>query len=389
LAGVLVDLVVGARPNFVKAAPVYRALRRFRDRLGIRLVHTGQHYDANMSDVFFADLEMPAPDIFLGVGSGAHGAQTAAVMARYEEVILQTRPDLTLVFGDVNSTMACALAAVKQGVAVGHVEAGLRSFDRTMPEEINRVVTDHVADLLFTPSRDADENLRTEGIPAERVHLVGNVMIDSLAAGRRKIDESPILDRLGLTAGGYVLVTMHRPSNVDSDESLGRILAALQAMQPRAAAVFPVHPRTRARLASPALQHLVAGLTRLQLLDPLPYSDFLRLLSSAALVLTDSGGVQEETTFLGVPCLIARPNTERPVTVEQGTSVLVGNDTATIVREANRIFEHGGKKGSIPPLWDGRTAERIAALLWEYLDKGGALGAAAEFDADSKRGASL
>lgn len=362
----LIDLIVGARPNFVKAAPVHRALMSHKSWLDVRLVHTGQHYDANMSDVFFAELAIPTPDVFLEVGSLPHGAQTGAILARYEEVAHQTRPDLTLVFGDVNSTMACALAAVKMGVPVGHVEAGLRSFDRTMPEEINRVVTDHVADILFTPSPDADDNLRREGIPSTRIHLVGNVMIDSLAASRVQIDASTILDRLELEAHRYILVTLHRPSNVDSDGSLRQILLALEVIQERAPIVFPAHPRTQQRLASDGFRRLRARLTNVRFLEPLAYCDFMRLLSQASLVLTDSGGIQEETTFLNVPCLTARANTERPITVQDGTSVLVGNDTDTIVREAERVLGGGGKSGRVPPLWDGHSAERIAAVIEEF-----------------------
>jgi UDP-N-acetylglucosamine 2-epimerase (non-hydrolysing) len=367
MAKLVVDLIVGARPNFVKVAPVHRALRAFDDWLDVRLVHTGQHYDANMSDVFFAELGIPEPDIFLGVGSGNHGAQTGAIITRYEEVLLTSKPALTLVFGDVNSTMACSIAAVKLGVPVGHVEAGLRSFDRTMPEEINRVVTDHLADLLFTPSLDANVNLEHEGIPAERVHLVGNVMIDTLVASRAKIDAAAVLSRLGLTPKGYVLLTLHRPSNVDSDASLRRVLTALDGIQRRIPVVFPIHPRTRQRLEAGSLRALVAGLANVRFLDPHPYCDFLRLMRDAAFVITDSGGVQEETTYLGVPCLTVRPNTERPITVQHGTSVLVGNDTETIVRESERILNGHGKVGHAPELWDGQTAPRIAAIVADYL----------------------
>jgi UDP-N-acetylglucosamine 2-epimerase (non-hydrolysing) len=363
----LVDLIVGARPNFVKVAPVHRELRTRSDWLDLRLIHTGQHYDANMSDVFFTELAIPTPDVFLGVGSGNHGAQTGAIIARYEEILLTTRPALTLVFGDVNSTMACAIAAVKLGVPTGHVEAGLRSFDRTMPEEINRVVTDHLADLLFTPSQDGNENLEREGIPADRVHLVGNVMIDSLVTCRGKIDASTVLSELGLTSRGYVLLTLHRPSNVDSDDSLRRILTAVEAIQQRLPVVFPVHPRTRQRLATPAFRPLVERLKRVHLLDPHPYCDFLRLMSQSRFVITDSGGVQEETTYLGVPCLTMRPNTERPVTVDRGTSILVGNDTERIVNASKQILDGSVKHGGIPELWDGRTAARIAAVIDTFL----------------------
>jgi UDP-N-acetylglucosamine 2-epimerase (non-hydrolysing) len=363
----LVDLIVGARPNFVKVAPVHRALRAFADWLDVRLVHTGQHYDTNMSDVFFTELDIPKPDIFLGVGSGSHGAQTGAIITHYEEILLAGKPALTLVFGDVNSTMACTIAAVKLGVPVGHVEAGLRSRDRTMPEEINRIVTDHLADLLFTPSADANVNLEHEGIPSERVHLVGNVMIDTLVACRSKIEASGVLSQLGMSPRGYVLLTLHRPSNVDDDDSLRRILTALDIVQQRVPVVFPIHPRTRQRLEAGSLRTLVGRLGNIRFLDPHPYCDFLRLMGDAAFVITDSGGVQEETTYLGVPCLTVRPNTERPITVQEGTSTLVGNDTETIIRESQRILDGKPKRGHVPPLWDGQTAPRISAIIETYL----------------------
>jgi len=365
-----IDLIVGARPNFVKVAPVYRALRGHRDRLDVHLVHTGQHYDANMSDVFFADLAIPAPDAFLGVGSLSHGAQTGAIMTQYEQLAMQSRPDLTVVFGDVNSTMACTLAASKLGIPVAHVEAGLRSFDRTMPEEINRVVTDHVADLLFTPSADADEHLRREGIPADRIHFVGNVMIDSLVASRAKIEASNILGALALEPKRYAVATLHRPSNVDRDETLAPILSALESIQARVPIVFPAHPRTQRRLAAEGLRALRARLTNVRIIEPLAYCDFVRLVSQATLVLTDSGGIQEETTYLDVPCVTLRKNTERPITISHGTSVLVGNDTATIVREAERILGGGGKRGTVPPLWDGHAGERIAAVIQRRITPG-------------------
>jgi UDP-N-acetylglucosamine 2-epimerase (non-hydrolysing) len=361
-----IDLIVGARPNFVKVAPVHRALRAY-EMFDLRLIHTGQHYDVNMSDVFFTDLEIPKPDVFLGVGSGPHGAQTGAIMEQYERVLIDSPPDLVLVFGDVNSTMACSLAAVKLHIPVGHVEAGLRSFDRTMPEEINRVVTDHVADLLFTPSPDADTNLEREGIPAERVHRVGNVMIDSLIACHPKVDASGILQELGVEPRGYALLTMHRPSNVDDDDSLARILVALAAIQDSVPILFPIHPRTRPRLASARLKPLTDRLHNVRFLEPHAYCDFMRLMRDAALVVTDSGGVQEETTYLGVPCLTMRPNTERPITIEQGTSVLVGNDTDAIVREARRALQRSSNGHRPPDLWDGKTAPRIAVIVQQHL----------------------
>jgi UDP-N-acetylglucosamine 2-epimerase (non-hydrolysing) len=354
-----VDLIVGARPNFVKAAPLHRALRGFPAEFDVRLVHTGQHYDASMSDVFFADLDMPTPDVFLDVGSADHGTQTGTVMIRYEAAFLERRPDLVLVLGDVNSTVACALVATKQGARVGHVEAGLRSFDRTMPEEINRIVTDSISDLLFTPSPDGDENLRREGVTAG-VHLVGNVMIDSLVGFMDRIDASDALARYGLAPRSYALLTLHRPSNVDESATLAHIMRTLHEVQSEMPVVFPVHPRTRQRLAALGLLDTSDGL---QLLDPVGYRDFLRLLKDARVVITDSGGIQEESTFLHVPCLTVRDNTERPVTVELGTNVLVGRGGATLLPELRKILAGRGNRGRIPPLWDGRTADRIVEIL--------------------------
>lgn len=343
--------VVGARPNFMKAAPVMRALQTAGARQ--TLVHTGQHYDANMSDVFFAELGMPAPDVNLEVGSGSHGVQTANIMARFEPVVKSHNPDLVLVYGDVNSTVAAALVCSKLSLRVGHVEAGLRSYDRSMPEEINRLLTDQLSDLLFTPSADADANLKREGIEAERIHLVGNVMIDSLARLLPAADGG----RNGLP-DRYALVTLHRPSNVDESVKLQRILESLLQIREHLEVVFPVHPRTRQRIESSGID--VSGL---HLLEPLPYLRFLALQRSAALVITDSGGVQEETTYLGVPCLTLRANTERPVTITMGTNVLIGDNPGRLQKEAMRILEGKAKTGSIPPLWDGHASERISKIL--------------------------
>ena len=345
--------VVGARPNFMKAAPVLRALGNL---AGIKqtLVHTGQHYDANMSDVFFSQLEMPAPDVNLGVGSGSHARQTADIMTRFEPVVLERRPDFVLVYGDVNSTIAAALVCAKLGIRVGHVEAGLRSFDWTMPEEINRVVTDRLADLLFTPSEDADANLEREGVPPEKIHRVGNVMIDSLV---RLLPVAAKVPRNGFPER-YALVTLHRPSNVDDGETLKNILQSLIEISERLDVVFPVHPRTRQRIAG-----FGSGTGKVRLLQPLPYIEFLALQSRAAVVITDSGGIQEETTFLGVPCLTLRNNTERPVTVAVGTNVIVGQDQEKLRTELAKVVSGNAKNGSIPPLWDGHAGERIAAAL--------------------------
>jgi UDP-N-acetylglucosamine 2-epimerase (non-hydrolysing) len=358
--------VVGARPNFMKAAPVLRALAR---HLGVRqtLVHTGQHYDANMSDVFFRELGMPEPDVNLAVGSGSHARQTAEIMTRFEPVVGERRPDLVLVYGDVNSTVAAALVCAKLLVRVGHVEAGLRSFDRTMPEEVNRLLTDQLADLLFTPSRDGNDNLAREGVAAEKVHLVGNVMIDTLVRLLPRADERwpGLRTALDLAPGaraaqGYALVTLHRPSNVDEPEGLRAIMRALRGIAGEVPIVFPVHPRTRRRLEDLGLHE--PG-PRLRFVDPVGYLDFLALQRHATAVITDSGGVQEETTFLQVPCLTLRNNTERPVTVEEGTNVLVGQDMDRLRSEVARVLAGGSKRGRVPPLWDGAASGRIADVV--------------------------
>jgi UDP-N-acetylglucosamine 2-epimerase (non-hydrolysing) len=355
--------VVGARPNFMKVAPILAQLRKAPDVEQV-LVHTGQHYDAKMSDVFFQDLGMPAPDVHLGVGSGSHAQQTAKVMVEIEPVLVRHRPDVVVVAGDVNSTLAVALVASKLGIRIAHVEAGLRSRDWSMPEEVNRILTDRLSDLLFTPSPDGDENLAREGIDPSRVHLVGNVMIDSLRAALPRARESRIHARLGLAKGGYALATLHRPSNVDEPDALAKVLGALAEVAGRLPVVFPIHPRTRARLAGDARSSERAeGRKGLQLVDPLGYLDFLALIADARLVLTDSGGIQEETTALGVPCLTLRENTERPITVEIGTNTLVGTDPAQIVPRALAVLEGRGKTGRVPDLWDGRAAERIARIL--------------------------
>jgi UDP-N-acetylglucosamine 2-epimerase (non-hydrolysing) len=353
--------VVGARPNFMKVAPILAQLRR-RDGVKQVLVHTGQHYDAKMSDVFFRDLGMPDPDVHLGVGSGTHAQQTAKVMVEIEPVLVRERPDVVVVAGDVNSTVAVALVAAKMGVAIAHVEAGLRSRDWTMPEEINRVLTDRLSDLLFTPSRDGDENLRQEGIDPARVHFVGNVMIDSLRAALPRARESRIHQRLELARGNYALATLHRPANVDDPVALGRLLSALTEVAAQVPVVFPIHPRTRARfprgLDAPGLR----------LVEPLGYLDFLALIADAKLVMTDSGGIQEETTALGVPCLTLRENTERPVTVEVGTNQLVGTDPARAVAAADEVLAGRARRGRIPELWDGRAAERVAGVLVRFCE---------------------
>ena len=350
--------VVGARPNFMKIAPVLQAIAR-RGFAEQKLVHTGQHYDAAMSDVFFTDLALPKPDVFLGVGSGSHAEQTAAVLVATEKLFQIERPDLVVVAGDVNSTLACALAATKLDIPVAHVEAGLRSGDRRMPEEINRILTDQISEILLTPSADGDAHLAREGVPAAWVHLVGNVMIDSLLAHLPAARACGVLARLGVSAKGYALVTLHRPSNVDDAAQLARLLGAIGELSREQPVLFPVHPRTRKRLA----EFGIALPQGLRLIDPLGYIEFLGLTDGAALVLTDSGGIQEETTVLGVPCLTLRENTERPVTVAVGTNTLVGLAPKAILEEGRRALRGEGKRGTIPPLWDGHAAERIAAVI--------------------------
>jgi UDP-N-acetylglucosamine 2-epimerase (non-hydrolysing) len=348
--------VVGARPNFMKLAPVWLALA---ERPGVRqtVVHTGQHYDVDMSAVFFKELGLSTPDINLEVGSGSHAEQTAAIMARLEPVLLEAKPDVVLVYGDVNSTVAAALVAAKLLIPVGHVEAGLRSFDRTMPEEINRLVTDALADQLFTPSADADENLAREGIPRSKMRFVGNVMIDTLV---RLLPQAQIPEEAaGLER--YALVTLHRPSNVDVAGMLARILDVLGGIGRELPVLFPVHPRTRQRME--ALGRRLAGPDGVRFLNPLPYMQCLALQRHATLVITDSGGIQEETTYLGVPCLTLRDNTERPVTVTLGTNVLVGHDMNRLCAEVDHILAGTSKLGQVPPLWDGHAAERIVEAI--------------------------
>ena len=345
--------VVGARPNFMKAAPVLHALGK-RTRVRQSLVHTGQHYDRNLSDVFFSQLEIPAPDINLGVGSGTHARQTADIMSSIEPVLLGRKPDMVLVYGDVNSTVAAALVCAKLQIPVGHVEAGLRSFDRTMPEEINRIMTDRLADVLFTPSADGDENLLREGVPSEKIYRVGNVMIDSLVRLLPAAIQCPpngVPDR-------FALVTLHRPSNVDENDTLKSILASLLTVNEQLHVVFPVHPRTRMRIAQFGIK-----VDKLHLLEPVPYIEFLALQRRAMAVITDSGGIQEETTYLQVPCLTVRSNTERPITVTMGTNTLVGHDSRKLAMELTAILDGKAKRGSIPPLWDGQAGERIADVL--------------------------
>jgi len=354
--------VVGARPNFMKIAPLMAAYRAW-PAIEPVLVHTGQHYDVAMSQLFFEQLGIPEPDVNLGIGSGSHAVQTADIMRAFEPVLLERRPDLVVVVGDVNSTIACGLVAVKLGVRLAHVEAGLRSRDRTMPEEINRVLTDAISDLLFCTERSGVDNLRAEGVPAERIFLVGNVMIDSLLRNRAEADRSTIVARLGLEPRAYAALTLHRPSNVDDPAVFGRILDALEVIASDLPIVFPVHPRTRRALEAGPLGRRVDGIAGLHLVEPLGHLDFLKVMADARIVLTDSGGVQEETTILAVPCLTLRENTERPVTAEIGSNRVVGTAPERILAAYRDVRDGRGPKCCVPPLWDGHAAERIAEIL--------------------------
>ena len=357
--------VCGARPNFIKIAPLIRA---FRDKGDFEtlLVHTGQHYDENMSKLFFDELGIPRPDINLEVGSESHAVQTAEIMKRFEPVVLEFKPAYVLVVGDVNSTIACGLVAVKLGVKLIHVEAGLRSFDRTMPEEINRVLTDSISDLLFVTEQSGIDNLRNEGVNSNKVHFVGNVMIDTLMANREKAQKSDVLSRMGLEDKGYAVITLHRPSNVDDMDKFAEIITAFEEIEKEMKLVFPIHPRTRNNIRGSELEKRVEAMSNLILIEPVGYLDFLCLMSNAALVITDSGGIQEETTILGVPCMTLRKNTERPVTVTEGTNRLVHITTEDILKKYREIRNNEDSySASVPRLWDGKAAERIARIIAE------------------------
>lgn len=359
-------LIAGARPNFMKVAPIYAEMKRRRAEFSPMIVHTGQHYDAAMSDAFFDDLGMPRPDTYLGVGSGSHAVQTAKIMTEFEPVVLSQAPDWVLVVGDVNSTIACALVCAKLGIKVAHVEAGLRSRDRAMPEEINRILTDAISDLLLTTSQDANANLDSEGIDERRVRFVGNVMIDSLMHHLKISESSTVRRDLGLSDGTYAVLTLHRPSNVDDPRVFGGIVDALSNVAERIPIIFPVHPRTKLKMEEFKFSERMAD-AGIRLIEPLGYLDFMRLYSGARLVLTDSGGLQEETTVLGIPCLTLRNNTERPVTIEMGTNVLVGTDGERIRRAAFEALESSQDRSyQVPPLWDGAAAGRICDELLAY-----------------------
>ncbi len=357
--------VCGARPNFMKIAPLMRAFKG-NGHFEPFLVHTGQHYDEKMSKLFFDELGIPQPDINLEVGSGSHAQQTAEIMKRFEPVVLEKKPDYVLVVGDVNSTIACGLVAVKLGVKLIHVEAGLRSFDHDMPEEINRILTDRISDLLFVTEQSGVDNLRNEGVDSNKVHLVGNVMIDTLLANKEKAEKSDVLKRLGLVKGKYAAITLHRPSNVDDMTRFEEIVTAFEAIEKEMKLVFPIHPRTRNNLKGTNLEKRVMAMSNLLLLEPVGYLDFLCLMSNAALVMTDSGGIQEETTILGVPCMTLRENTERPVTITEGTNRLVRITSEDILKNYREIMaSRDSFKSKVPKFWDGKAASRILTCCME------------------------
>ncbi len=357
-------LVCGARPNFIKIAPIFRELKKYR-HLKPMIVHTGQHYNKNMSDLFFCDLELVRPHECLNVGSASHALQTARIMIKLEKYFVTQRPDLVLVVGDVNSTMAASVVAAKLSIPLAHMEAGLRSFDRTMPEEINRIVTDALSDMLFTTCRDAEENLAKEGVPSKKIYFVGNVMIDSLIKLRKKAEKSTILRDLNLQPKRYAVLTLHRPSNVDRKEVFLRIWDAIETVSRKIKIIFPVHPRTKKQLKKFGIKIWGCNIV---LLQPLGYLNFLKLYGHAKFVLTDSGGIQEETTFLNIPCVTLRENTERPITITSGTNVLVGRDGKLIVKACNKIIDRTKKNvRKVPQLWDGKTSKRIAKIITESL----------------------
>jgi len=366
----LIHLIVGARPNFMKMAPLYRELSLSSNRYEPQIIHTGQHYDEQMSKLFFNDLAMPEPSAYLNVGSGTQGKQTARIIERYEDLILAgDKPDLVIVAGDVNSTIACALVAKKLYIPVAHLEAGLRSYDDRMPEEINRVLTDRISDLLLTPSLDANKNLEKEGIDPEKIYFVGNIMIDSLVAHKDKAENSNIFYQLNMSPNEkYALVTLHRPSNVDEYEGLKMLLTSLEKIGRKIKIIFPMHPRTRKNIYELGLSSILNTSSDILFTEPLGYLDFLKLEMNAKFILTDSGGIQEESTYFGVPCLTLRENTERPITITEGTNHLVDLNVESIVNSAREIIEGNVKKGKIPKYWDGKTANRIVKVLDEWFE---------------------
>jgi len=366
-----IHLIVGARPNFMKMAPLYNELSLCQDRYKPLIIHTGQHYDEKMSQLFFNDLAMPKPSAYLNVGSGTQGKQTARIIERYEDLILAgDKPDLVIVAGDVNSTIACALVAKKLQIPVAHLEAGLRSYDERMPEEINRVLTDRISDILLTPSLDANENLINEGVNPEKIHFVGNIMIDSLIEHQMKAELSGIFDKLAISQDeSYALVTLHRPTNVDECDGLKMLLSSLIEIGKHIKIIFPMHPRTKKNIQNFGLSNYVNSSKNLIITDPLGYFDFLKLEKNAKLILTDSGGVQEESTYFRVPCLTLRENTERPITITEGTNQLVDLNVTSIVTKSLEIIEGKVKQGKIPEYWDGKTAERVVTVLDKWFEK--------------------
>lgn len=358
-------LVVGARPNFMKAAPLINELQKHSDSFQYRLIHTGQHYDKKLSQLFFDDLKMPHPDLYLGVGSGSHAEQTGRIMVGLEKEFQTSSPDMVIVFGDINSTLAASIVAKKLNLPLAHVEAGLRSFDLSMPEEINRMVTDRLSDILFVSEQSGLDHLKSEGVASERVFFTGNIMIDSLVNHLDLARTSDILDRLELQSGGYVTMTMHRPSNVDRSEDLQALMSCIGTISQKLPVVFPCHPRTRKRFEEFGLND--SGNGQLKIIEPLGYLEFLKLQSESRVILTDSGGIQEETTYLGIPCITMRENTERPVTVDVGTNTICGTDPSTILSAMDKAISGHGKKGQIPELWDGHAAGRIVKILQDWL----------------------
>ncbi len=353
--------VVGARPNFMKIAPIHRAFQKHQGAVEHLICHTGQHYDERMSEIFFKDLELPRPDFYLGAGSGTHAEQTAKIMLEFEKTAVNEKPDLVIVAGDVNSTIACSLVAVKMGIKVAHIEAGLRSFDRTMPEEINRILTDAISEYLFVTEESGVINLEKEGISKDKIFLVGNTMIDSLVHFLPRTEKSDVLSELKLKPSGYCLVTLHRPSNVDSEGFLKELFDVFDSLSGNTKIVFPVHPRTMKNIEAAGLKHNLNS--SLIITEPAGYIDFLALIKDAGLIITDSGGIQEESTYLGVQCLTVRENTERPITVELGTNQLIGTNLQDVKTSALEVIGGKVKQGSVPPLWDGHTAERIVDII--------------------------
>lgn len=356
-------IIAGARPNFMKIAPLMREFRKHKKAFQPILVHTGQHYDYEMSGVFFQNLNIPKPDIYLNIGSGSHAAQTAGVMTAFENEAIKHKPDMLIVVGDVNSTLACSLVASKLNIKVAHVEAGLRSFDRTMPEEINRIITDSISDALFVSEKSGLTNLKKEGVNSGKVHFVGNVMIDTLLSNMKVINNSDILNGLHLTKKKYCVMTLHRPANVDSEETLSEIFDILKTITQQVQIVYPSHPRTLKMIKTHGFLKKFQALNNLLMIDPLGYVDFIKLVKDSLFVMTDSGGIQEETTVLKVPCLTMRENTERPVTVKEGTNILVGRDKKKLLSSVNKIIAGKWKKSRVPELWDGKAAERIVRII--------------------------